>query len=79
MTETTEYMGAMRRMIRAAGRRAADGDEPELRDLLALQGELSAAVQVAVDGQRALGRSWAWIAAATGATRQAAYQRWGRS
>lgn len=78
MRETTEYIAAVRRMIRGAGRRVADADEVELRDLLGLQATLDEAIQSAVDGQRSLGRSWAWIATATGASRQAAYQRWGQ-
>jgi hypothetical protein len=77
--EATEYLGAAARFIRGAGRRVADADEPELERLLALQSVLDEAVQTAVDGQRAVGRSWAHIARATGHTRQAAFKRWGRS
>ncbi|MCD5345044.1 hypothetical protein [Agromyces sp. S2-1-8] len=71
-------MAMLRRMIKAGGRRAADGDEPELRALIELSGVLDEAIGAAVDGQRELGRSWAAIAAATGTSRQAAQQRWGR-
>lgn len=76
--ETTEYLGMLRRMIRAAGRRVADADEIELRDLLALQDELDGAILTAIRGMRARGQSWAYIAQATGTTRQAAQMRWGR-
>lgn len=76
--ETEEYLAMMRRMIRAAGRRVADADELELRDLLSLQAELDQAILVAVAGQRRMNRSWAFIAEAAGSTRQAAQARWGK-
>lgn len=72
-----EFIGAVRRFLRAAGNRVADSDEPELRALLALRVDLDEAITVAVQGQRAVGRSWAYIATATHTTRQAAQQRWG--
>lgn len=76
--ETMEYLGAARRFIRGAGKRVGDADEVELAELLALESVLAEAIQGAVDAQREnLGRSWADIAAATGKSRQAAYQRWG--
>lgn len=75
--ETLSFIAAARRFIRAAGARVANGDEPELAALLGLQVDLDAAIQVAVDGQRAAGRSWAHIALATGTSRQAAFKRWG--
>lgn len=76
--ETMDYLQAAKRFIRAAGRRVADADEVELRELLALQEVFDEAVSTAVDGMRARGLSWAYIASATGTTRQAAFQRWGR-
>lgn len=76
--ETTEYLKAAKRFIRAAGRRVAVGDEVDLADLLTLQATLDEAIQEGVDGMRAQGHSWEYIAAGTGKTRQAAYQRWGR-
>lgn len=75
--ETMEYLGMLSRLIRAAGRRVADADEPELARLIQIRDEVDAAITVGVKGQRALGRSWSAIALATGATRQAAHQRWG--
>lgn len=76
--ETSEYLKAAARFIRAAGRRCAEADEVELGELLSLYAVLDEAVQTAVDGQRDRGQSWAYIAQATGKTRQAAFQRWGR-
>lgn len=75
--ETTEYLAMLRRMLGAAGRRVAEADELELRDLIALREHLEQAIQTAVDGQRGMGRPWSYIATATGTTRQAAQQRWG--
>lgn len=74
--ETTDYLNMLRRMIAAAGRRTAQGDEIELHQLLTLHTELDHAIHTAITGQRQLGRSWAYIATATGTTRQAAHQRW---
>lgn len=76
--DTIEYLQAARRFIRAAGKRCADADDFELAELLTLQDELDAAVAVAVAGLRERGQSWAYIAGATGTSRQAAYQRWGK-
>lgn len=74
--ESLEFIGAVRRFLRAAGERVAESDEPELRALLALQVDLDEAIAAAVQGQRSVGRSWAYIATATGKTRQAAFSRW---
>lgn len=76
--ETADYLSMVRRMIRGAGRRVAAADEVDLRDLLTLQAAVDEAIQAAVDGQRDMGRSWEYIAQATGKSRQAAQQRWGR-
>jgi len=76
--ETTEYLAAARRFIRAAGRRVADADEHELEGLLGLADIVAEAIQHAVDGQRAMGKSWSDIARATGKTPQAAHKRWSR-
>lgn len=74
--ETTEYLAMLRRLIRAAGRRVADADEVELAGLLSIQQDLDQAIRHAVDGQRALGKSWSAIASAAGTTKQAAHARW---
>lgn len=75
--ETGEWLSMLRRMIAAAGRRVADADEVELGMLVGLHHDLEDAIAEAVAGQRARGRSWAYIASAMGITRQAAQQRWG--
>lgn len=75
--ETTEYLNMLKRMIRAAGKRVGDADEIELAQLVGLRDELDAAIQVAVDGQRSIGRSWATIALGLNMTRQGAWQQYG--
>lgn len=73
------YMAMLTRLIRRAGVRVADtGDEVELRDLLTLRDTYDQAVQTAVDGMKARGHSWAYIAQATGTSREAAYKKWGK-
>lgn len=74
--ETMSFLGMVRRMIRAAGRRVALADEFELAELLALRGELDAAIATAVTGQHEGGRSWSEIGAAAGMSKQAAAKRW---
>lgn len=76
--ETTEYLAAARRFIRGAGRRCVDGDEVELGELIGLQETLKESIQTAVDGIRERGMSWEYIASATGTSRVAAYQKWGK-
>lgn len=76
--ETMEFLGAARRFIRAAGNRVGHCDEPELAALLELQTTLDEAITNAVNTQRSYGKSWAVIALATGTSREAAYQRWGK-
>jgi hypothetical protein len=76
--ENPDYAAFAARIIRAHGRRIADGDIDSLPDLVRLGAELDAATQHAVDGLRAFGYSWGDIAGRLGTTRQAAQQRWGR-
>lgn len=76
--ETIPYLRGVGRMVRAAGRRVADADEPEMAELLRLRETVELAVQEAVDGWRGMGRSWSEIGAAMGMSKQAAAQRFGR-
>lgn len=67
-----------RRLLRAHGRRVADGDPDDLAELLALVPLLDEIIRDAVAGQRERhGFSWAEIGRAAGTSRQAAQQRWG--
>jgi len=73
--ETLEYIGMIRRALRALGRRVAGGDVESLTDMLALQKEYDAAVVAAVAGLRQE-YSWAEIAARAGISKQSAHERW---
>jgi hypothetical protein len=73
-----EYIHFMRRIVRAAGQRVSDADPEQLADLIALRGDLDDAIQSAVDGLRSGGATWADIATATGTSRQAAWEKWGK-
>lgn len=75
--ETTDYVDAVGRMIKAAGRRVGQADPDDLARLVGLQAVLSEAIQAAVDGQRSTGIYWSSIAEATGTTKSAAIQKWG--
>jgi hypothetical protein len=74
--ENQDYAAFSRRVIRAAARRIAAGDVEELAHLLGLEREVQCAIQIAVNGLRAQGYSWADIGLRIGITRQAAHQRW---
>lgn len=76
---TEDYLAAVRRMLRAAARRVANGDEFELAELLSLQSDLEWAVGQAVAGQRAIGgKSWAAVADGASVTKQTAHERWNK-
>jgi hypothetical protein len=76
--ETEKYLRGVARMIRAAGKRVGDADEAELVQLVGLRDVLEEAIGSAVQGQRSIGRSWAYVGRVMGMSRQAAAQRWGR-
>ena len=72
-----EFFDMAKRIIRTAGRRAAQGDPAEqLRELVELQKTLNKAIVVAIRGMRDQGATWEAIGAVTGTTRQAALMRW---
>ena len=75
--ETAEWLKMLSRMIRAAGRRVAEADEPELAQLVALRDQMEQAVKFAIQGQRSQGRSWSHIGEVLGVSRQGAFQRYG--
>ncbi|MEV0810418.1 hypothetical protein [Micromonospora sp. NPDC050200] len=77
VVENDEFAGFARRIIRAHGRRVADGDVEALRDLVALSANLDEAIGEAVIGLRAFGYSWTEIGQRLGISKQAAQQRWG--
>jgi hypothetical protein len=78
--ETSEFLGFIRRGLKALVRRIGDeGDIESLGQMLALQSQLDASIVGAVAGLRRAGYSWAEIGERTGTSRQNAQQRWGRA
>ena len=75
--ETPDYVAFARRIIRAAGKRVAEGDEWELAELLSLRDEVEDAITTAVGGMRERGESWQYIADGLGVKRQSAQERYG--
>lgn len=81
MTRTvsnTDFVAFLRRVVRASARRVADGDEPELAELMAVRDELDDAICQAIDGQLAWGKSWTQIAVGMNMTKQGAFQWYSR-
>jgi hypothetical protein len=79
MVENREFNAFARRIIRAYGRRVAEGDVEALPELIQLSASVDEAITNAVKGLRSYGYSWTEIADRVGMSRQAAQQRWGRS
>lgn len=77
--ENSEYTAFARRIIRAHGKRVAEGDPMDLAELVGLRDDMN---QVIVDAVRAMrerhGWSWAEISRELGVSRQAAQQAYGR-
>src|SRR2546423_10790129 len=78
VVENDEYAAFVRRVMRAYGRRVADGDIEALSELVALSQHIEDAIRDAVIGLREYRYAWSEIAARLGISRQAAQQRWGR-
>jgi hypothetical protein len=77
LVENDQYAAFARRVLRAYGRRVAQGDVEALTLMLGLSAEIDTAIAQAVTGLRGFGYSWAEIGSRLGITRQAAQQRWG--
>ena len=77
--ENSEYLGFVRRVLTAYGRRVAAGDVEALRSLAALTAEVDAVTRLAVIGLRNKPYSYSWseIADRLGVSRQAAQMRYG--
>jgi hypothetical protein len=78
-SSNADFAAMVRRMLRAMARRAAVADPEDLAMLIEMRADLDTAIADAVAGLRASGFTWESISEATGTTRQAACQRWGRS
>jgi hypothetical protein len=79
MVENKDFNAFARRIIRAYGRRVAEGDVEALPELIQLSASVDEAITDAVKGLRSYGYSWSEIADRIGLTRQAAQQRWGKA
>jgi uncharacterized protein with PIN domain len=78
--ENTDYTAFARRIIRAHGRRVAQGDPVDLAELVELRADMDQVIRQAVVGMRERhGYSWADIGRELGITRQAAQQQYGRA
>lgn len=75
-TPTDEYLSGVARMIRSAGPRVGAEDPEALAFLCSLKTVLDEAIYTAVQAQKQAGITWASIGAATGTTREAAFQKW---
>ena len=78
-TENPEYAAFVTRVLRAHGRRIAEGDIDGLTELVALTEELDTAITTAITGLRNSGYSWTDIATRLGITKQAAHHKWGNT
>lgn len=77
--ETSEIADMLSRMVRAYGRRLADGDPADLARAVKLSAQLERTIGEAVAAARAEhGWSWAELAVELGVTRSAAQQRYAR-
>lgn len=73
-------MAMVLRMVRAIGRRVADGDEYDLAGLVAIRQALDDVTADVVDTLHYDQKfPWSAIGEITGTTRQNAQQRWGRT
>ena len=75
MVENKSFFEMVRRMIYAAGRRAAAGDEFELLCLEKIKMFCETNMQIAVREQIKQGKSWSDIGNALGVSKQAAHKR----
>jgi len=76
--ENGPYFVAMKRMIKAAGQRAAEGDTKDLLGLLQLHQILDDATITALCGLKTAGATWQDIADTLGVSKQVAVMRWAK-
>jgi hypothetical protein len=79
--DASGYLGFLHRVLRAYSGRVLEGDVDDLTQLITLRSEVDRLIAdtVATLRRQPYGLTWTQIAAATGTTRQAAQQRYGRS
>jgi hypothetical protein len=78
--DASDYLGFLRRVLRAYSERVLEGDVDDLTQLITLRSDVDRLIADTVTRLRRgpYGLTWTQIAAATGTTRQAAQQRYGR-
>lgn len=77
-TDHHELRAAIQRLLRAYGRRVAQADLSDFRELVALRDDLDLAIYEAVTGiKRSTGFTWQDIGDELGVSKQAAQQRYG--
>jgi hypothetical protein len=78
--DASGYLGFLHRVLRAYSGRVLEGDVDDLTQLITLRTEVDRLIAHTVMALRRqpYGLTWTQIAAATGTTRQAAQQRYGR-
>jgi hypothetical protein len=78
--DARDYLGFLQRVLRAYSGRVLEGDVDDLTQLITLRSEVDRLIAGTVTTLRRqpYGLTWTQIAAATGTTRQAAQQRYGR-
>lgn len=76
--DTSDVTEAVERLIRTVGKRCAMEDPDALMNLVALEGALGEAWEIAIVGIRDSGATDAEIGRELGVTRQAVQQRWPR-
>lgn len=75
--QLSEYIGFVRRSIRALAKRVGDEADIEgLGPMLELHRQMETAIQDSVDALRAAGYSWDEIGKRAGVTRQTAFENW---
>lgn len=77
MVENSEFYKMMSRMIKAASKRAGNGDGEDLLRLRQLQVEMDNGMFNAVCGLRRQGHSYAYIGKCLGVSRQYIQKKWG--
>jgi hypothetical protein len=79
--DASDYLGFLHRVLRAYRGRVLEGDVDDLTQLITLRSEVDRLIAdtVATLRRQPYGLTWTQIGAATGTTRQAAQQRYGRS
>ena len=75
--DAIDFLGMVRRIVKAAGQRVGSADVDELQALVAIRADLDTAIVEAVRGLRRSGVTWQDVGDVLGTSRQAAEQYFG--